>query len=1144
MAEIRDAQARLSAASTFDRNVVVTAGAGTGKTTLLVDRLVHLIVKSPDPVPMPDIVALTFMIKAANEIKVRLQERLLELASGSGSAAALLERYRLSAEDLAARAQAAVLEVERSQIGTIHSFAAHLLRLYPVEAGVDPRFEPDEGVGFDEHFQREWERWLDDELGAAGSRHGIWKKVLRRTGVAELCELARALVKDLVPLDTLEQQINDSSLSAPVRAWLQDKRARATELSTAYLEDGKEPRQVERLLSAACGVFDLALARGVPGLRMVDGETAALLMDKSAGSKPPVGWDKPDFEEATRIIQTARAVLRADHEYFRDALTVLRPFAEDCRRRFLEAGYITFDGLLARARNLLRDHPGIRERLKRHFKAILVDEFQDTDPVQYEIILFLCERHGRCASDWQDVKLEPGKLFIVGDPKQSIFAFRRADIEAFQAVTGRLIEQGGLPLTLTTNFRSHASILSPVNGLFGRLLAGGRGPQPPYHPLDPQPDRGTGASTQGVALRLVAPEHGEEEDDELSAEQAARAEAEALARWLKNDVIGKETLTMRGRPPRKVEPGDVALLFRTFTPSRDYLEALRRHGLSYVAEGEKHFYRRQEVIDFVNLLRCIRHPDDRVALAGVLRSALGALTDRELAELAALDALDYRGSTAGVGGASAGPPPTINDALQRHPKAAHVRRLYAELDALHRDCPGRPLADALDLVLARLPLVELAAASLHGEQAAANLWKVRYLAEDLAGDPAMTLSAFVKLLAVRIDDPPEESESGLAEESLEAVRVMTIHKAKGLEFPIVVLVGMHAGTLGQRPLIQVQHDWSTDVAGIRLGPAGTLGGEFASEKLEARTVAEHRRLLYVAMTRAKERLVLSGALTGRSSSGNFLSLLREVLGDAVGNREAAELSVGEGRITQTILAADEGRPRERAAKPRTSRLSDDTSSFESRWNAREPRWAACREQRAFMTPSRVEGGPAQSGAPPTPTLASAARAASIGVLVHKCLEHWNYRDNVDALLENCASVCKSEPYLLDDVRAVLRTFASSAAYAELKQATILGREIPFIMPWPGPPSTMMMEGRIDLLYERGGEVWIADYKTDNLTEADIAGRAEQYRPQGTIYLEAVRAALGRRPAGFKLVFLRLGKTFPLVGVGGASAGPPPTQVGS
>lgn len=1132
-AEIPDLQARTLSATTFDRNVVVTAGAGTGKTTLLVDRLVHLIVKSPDPVPLSQVVALTFMDKAANEIKIRLQERLLELVAKPAAADALLERYHRSSAELAKLAEAAVLEVERSQIGTIHSFAAHLLRLYPVEAGVDPGFEPDKGVGFEEHFRREWEEWLDDELGIGGSRHEVWKRVLRRIGVAELRELAHALVNDLVPLEVLAGQVHDPPLSPPLRAWLEDKRRRANELATTYLEEGKEPRQVERLLEAARSVFESALARGVPGLKAVHEETAALLEDKSAGTKPPVGWEKRDFDGAVRIIQTAKAVLKTDHDYLGDVLTVLKPFAEDCRRRFLEAGSITFDGLLARARDLLRCHPGIRERLTRQFKAILVDEFQDTDPVQYEIILFLCEAAGRSAADWQEVRLEPGKLFIVGDPKQSIFAFRRADIEAFQEVTRRMVEQGALALTLTTNFRSHETILSVVNGLFGLLLIESRGLQPPYHTLDPEPERQTGAGTQGVALRLVASSDEDGEGDDLNAAQAVRAEAESLARWLKTEVIGKEVLTRRDGPPRTVEPGDVALLFRTLTQSREYLEALRRHGLSYVAEGEKHFYRRQEVIDFGNLLRCIQHPDDTVALAGVLRSALGALTDRELFELSALRAFDYRGS---------GP-----SDLNRHPRAAHLRRLYAALESLHRDCPKKPLPDALDLVFERLPILELAAASLHGEQAVANLWKIHDLSEDLVADPAMTLAGFVELLTARIADPPEESESGLAEESREAVRVLSIHKAKGLEFPIVVLVGVQAGTLARRDTIQVHHDWSTDVVGIRLGSTGTLGGVFASEKLEARTVAEYRRLLYVGMTRAKERLVLSGALTGRSGTGNFLSLLREVIGEPVGDQDVSELAAGEGRVAQTILTADEGRPRERAAKERVSWRGDDLQDIEARRRTRTERWEYSRQRLVFLTPSLLEAFP-QS---PTGTAASSAApalAAAVGSLVHKILEDWNYRDKVEVLLEQFDrnSACWQPKgfkgdfeEVLAQARDIVRAFTRSEAYAELRGATILGREVPFMMRWDngehevgvggarraGPPPTLM-EGRIDLLYEKDGQVWVADYKTDRVTESEMADRVESYRPQARIYTEAVRQALGQTPAGFTLIFLRLGKTVP------------------
>jgi ATP-dependent helicase/nuclease subunit A len=1113
MAEIGDREARTRAATTFDRNVVVTASAGTGKTTLLVDRLVHLIVKEPDPVPLPAVVAMTFMEKAASEIKIRLRERLLELIARPDSAADLLERYGCSAVGLKARAETAVQEVERSQIGTIHSFAAHLLRLYPVEAGVDPGFETDEGLGFAEHFSGEWERWLDGELGAGGARHEVWKRVLRQADLLALRELAQALASDLVPLPDLVAQTSDAAFVPVLRTWLQEKKRRATELVAAHQNSGRELRQVEKLLHAAEAVFGAMIERGARAARDVDDETIRLLDGKEVGSKPPSGWDKPDFDDAVRIVETARMLIRTDHDYLRDALTVLAPFAEEFRRKLLDAGLVTFDGLLVHARDLLKRHRSVREKLKRQFKAILVDEFQDTDPVQYEILFFLAERPDGFAAGWREAQLDPGKLFIVGDPKQSIFAFRRADIQAFQDVTGAVIAQGGLPLTLTTNFRSHATILAVVNGVFERLIFQRPGLQPPYDPLAPQPDRRTGSSAQGVDFRLVASSDEGEDGEELSAECGIRAEAEALARWLTTEVIGKAILTERDGSSRAVEPGHVALLFRTFSQSWDYLEALRRHGLAYVAEGEKHFYRRQEVVDFVNLLRAINNPYDTVALVGVLRTALGALTDREIVELAELEMLDYRQGR--------------HPALERHAKGGHLRRLFTVLETLQQDCPRRPLPDAVGIVFERLPILELAAASLHGEQALANLWKIRALAGDLVSNPGMTLAGFVDLLAARIADPPEEPESGLAEESLEAVRVLSIHKSKGLEFPIVVLVGVHGGTQQQYAPIQVHHDWSTGVVGLRMGPLSTLGGVYIAEKLQDRTAAERRRLLYVGMTRARERLVLSGALTRRPASGNFLGLLREgVGGEGVGRPDVPVLAAKEGQIAQAILPADEGRPRGSARKQSAPKPAFDLSSFQAGWQARVDRHAVRCAGSAALTPT--------TSIKPSPP----DRAMVVGSLFHKVMENWSYNENTQVLLETCQGLIErwlpdewqhDREEILEEIRAMLGVLVRSEAYAELSGTVILGREVPFLgaVTQEGGTHTSIMEGRIDLIYEKDGGVWIADFKTDRVLDTEIAGRVDAYRCQAAIYTEAVRRAIGRRPRGFNLIFVRSGQTVPV-----------------
>ncbi|TLY39910.1 MAG: hypothetical protein E6K59_11590 [Nitrospirae bacterium] len=840
MTVMRDEQARFLAATTFDRNVVVTASAGTGKTTLLITRLMHLLVKSPEATPLSQVVALTFMNKAATEIKIRLRECLESVLAPDDSLAAreLWDRYRLSAADLRTRyhfsadelqdrVEAALGELENSQIGTIHSFAAHLLRLYPLEAGVDPRFTPDEEFVFDDFFTREWREWLDGELGGAGGRQESWKRVLRATDLAGLELFAKALVNDLIPLDALKNQLG-GELAPTLRSWLQQKQQRARELMPASRDEGRKLRQLETLLAAAGRLFGHVLSGGPAGMGELDAELRTLLEQKDGGAKPPAGWSEEEFAEASGLVRTAKAVIETDHAFFGDLLELLEPFAARCRRRFLDAGYVRFDGLLARARDLLKTHPHVRARLKRQFKAILVDEFQDTDPVQYEILLFLAEHEDRLAETWPSVLLHPGKLFIVGDPKQSIFAFRRADIEAFQRVRQMVEDQDGLPLTLTRNFRSHGTILAAVNQVFDRLIRERPGLQPRYDPLEADPDRKTGAQTQGVELRLVTPALHGEEPATLSAEEGVEAEAEAVARWLKQEVIGKEVLIERDGRRRPVDPGDVALLFRTFTQSWEYLGALRRHGLPYVAEGERHFYQRQEVIDLVNLVCCVQNPHDQVALLGLLRSAVGALTDREVMELVAQGPLDYRGN---------GP-----SGLDAHPKAAYLKSLYAVLASLHRDCPLRPLPDALDLIFERLPVLELAAASSHGEQAVANLWKVRALADDLVAQPGMTLAGFVELLKARLADPPDESESGLAEEtSREAVRIMSVHKAKGLEFPIVILVGLQAGTKPPYEPIQVQQDWSTGTLGLRLGDHCAFRGPDATAESRQFPGLDHGR---------------------------------------------------------------------------------------------------------------------------------------------------------------------------------------------------------------------------------------------------------------------------------------------------------------
>ncbi len=249
---IPDAQVRRLAETTFDRNVVVVAGAGTGKTTLLVNRLVHLVVREPNPADITRIVALTFTNKAATEMKVRLRARLKALLSpepldcargpesldpealdgpvegqqrattdpGAVRVENLRERYGLSSDEIDKRARAALHDLEKAQIGTLHSFAAHLLRLYPLESGVDPAFETDDdGLRFEEHFATQWELWLDSELGTNGSDHARWRRLLDDVGLEQIREVAYALRSELIPIEELNRQAGADALAPALRDW-------------------------------------------------------------------------------------------------------------------------------------------------------------------------------------------------------------------------------------------------------------------------------------------------------------------------------------------------------------------------------------------------------------------------------------------------------------------------------------------------------------------------------------------------------------------------------------------------------------------------------------------------------------------------------------------------------------------------------------------------------------------------------------------------------------------------------------------------------------------------------------------------------------------------------------------------------------
>ena len=1131
MTPLSDQRARERAATVMDRNVVVTAGAGTGKTTLLVDRLTHLLFRRPDPLPIGGIVALTFTNKAANEMKLRLHDRLrlwvtMDPSDPSGAPglrreceqmADIQARYGLERSRLRELAQAALRDLEKSQLGTIHSFAAHLLRLYPQQSGVDPEFVEDDGSRFADHVEREWRLWLDEELAPDGAGHAAWRAALTHLSIEEIRELAVCLCSELVPLDALSESLawEQSGGAAPevIRRWARRLRDQASGLRLSH----QKTNTVERMLDAAMARLELWAEEG-----RLSADARALPPDLDRTVPPKTtSWTKEDHAAAKAVIETTKRLVQADLSPLAPLLARLVGFAGTCRQRFVDGGCVSFDGLLARARDLLRDHPEVRRALKHQFRAILVDEFQDTDPVQYELVLFLAEAEDRDAPRWPEVRLEPGKLFVVGDPKQSIYAFRRADMEAYdRVIDGVVLADGafGEPLVLQTNFRSHADLLAPVNACFSRLFPADalKGLQPKNEPLVPVPSAAANPH-EGLLVRLVRPR-----ELEADAETATRCEAESLAHWLSEEVLGRRQL-QEGDVSVTVKPRHVGILLRTLTVAREYVEALRRHHIPYVTEGEKHFFERQEVIDLGNLLCACLTPHDQIALAAVLRSALGGLTDRELEQLVSAGRLDFRRD----------PPAGLPSA----------ERLYRLLRDLHQRLPRLPVMEGLEYLFDRVPVMELAAAWQDGEQAVANVKKLRTLLIQAGEQPGASWRTVVRRLRGWFLDRPDEAESPLAEEGTEAldqegaVRVLSIHKAKGLEFPMVILAGLHRGTDRREDRITVHQDWSTGLVGVQVGAWRTVGAVYLGAKLSERQRAEERRVLYVAMTRAKRRLVLSAGLpTTRSSrSEGGLALVSEGWGVELSECRPGPIQVGGVSVPVEVAVGDDLPLTRSGHDAAWDAETAVTAEQDARWDAREARCATAHGVPRFLTATGLQAGRAgpQAGDHVDGGFEQSRGGPQIGILVHRLLEGWDFTRGIEQLEDESGKrwLTAVDRPTADELRLILDSFVRSAVYPELQRAEILGREVPFVIPYQAAspdasrltPAASVLEGVIDLLYRLDGRLWIADYKTDWVEGAEVRARAEMYRPQAEAYQAGVRAALGVPSVGVQLLFLRAGQ---------------------
>ena len=854
-----DASARKTIADALDDTLVVEAAAGTGKTTELVGRIVRILASRRACVD--NIVAVTFTEKAAGELKLRLREALDEARTQAAGA----ERDALNE---------ALQSLEEAHVSTIHGFCAELIRERPVEARVDPLFAVLTEPQAERLFEHAFGGWIQEQLKdpSEGIRRALRRSVWRGFGETAREETAidrlrRAAWELTSWRDFTAPWTRPDFDRIPAIAALVDELqafAAMTEgpsyaKDTLYLDTAPARHLGAEIQIQQEGVRDRAGDYDYDGweARLVDLSRdrafSRVRHGRGPGYKP--GVTRHRVIEGYDALRAKLDQLRFDADADLAArLQTELPGAIDAYEALkARTGALDFLDLLLKARDLVRGNASVRRGFQRRFTHIFVDEFQDTDPLQAEILLLLAASDPD-ATDWRSVVPIAGRLFIVGDPKQSIYRFRRADVAIYRDVCARLVAAGAKHVKLTTSFRSVPAIQAFVNAAFAPVMDGDAATlQADYVPLTPYRDRLAG---QPAIVALPVPEpYGTRNVSAIRIEQSLPDAVGAFVEWLVEQSGWK---VEGGRP---VEARDVCILFRRFLSfgedvTQPYVRALEARGVRHVLVGGKTFHNREEVETIRAALSAVEWPDDELSVFAALRGALFAIGDEELLEWKhrfggfhpfRIPNLEHPASDLHAPTSDLHAPTSGLSHLQ--PIADALRALQT----LHRRRNYRPVAETVQSLLTETRAHVGIVLRTAGEQALANVLHVAQLAREYEAGGGLSFRGFVDELTVAAETA-HAGEAPILEEGSDGVRLMTVHKAKGLEFPLVILADLTCKLA--RADAGRWLDPGSNRCALKLGGWSPVDLILHGNEEVARDRAEAQRLTYVAATRARDLLVV------------------------------------------------------------------------------------------------------------------------------------------------------------------------------------------------------------------------------------------------------------------------------------------------
>ena len=1066
----------------------VDAGAGSGKTRVLVERMVHLL--DQRSTGLDEIVAITFTEKAAAEMKERLRKAFRARAPQED--AVEMSRWR----DLERR-------VDSARISTIHSFCAGLLRENALRLGLDPDFavlaDADAVLMTHEVAIGALHQLLG--IGDAAAMHLAGEVPLSQlTESIETMLRHRSLVERIAarwPIDSPDalqarwKQDVEQERQRWVRALQRSPRLRNFRAQLAAFDGTclkeKDAREVLRRVMLD-GLQAIEAAPDTP----TAGQAIARIASQSARGTRACNWNSPETVRELKALQEAlkrwlaqqfpALDLDPEAEAQSARLTcglyaVYGKAADALDRAKRAANALDFDDLILGALHVLRAYPDLRERIARGMRFLLVDEFQDTDGVQLEIARLL-----------SDHPAGPD-LFIVGDAKQSIYLFRGAEVEVFHQERDRADKT----IRMDRNFRSLPDVLGFVNEFFvaSGLLEGVE----PYRPLVPHRKA---AKESRIAFLIPEMQPGAKTAD------YRRHEATLIAHHIAALCKGKPPLRLHldgSATARTATFGDMAVLFRSLSDVFLYEEAFRRARIPYALVAGAGFYRRQEVLDILNLLRIIDDPWDEAALLGFLRGPIAGLSDESILRLA------QAGGLAAVFNAA-----IVPERLEEPDSLAAARALVAALRAQVQ----QPLPAFLAHVLGVTGYEALLLSQYMGVQKTANVRKLVKLAKDFVQQRPRSLRAFIQYVDAIGSQEIREAEARLQPEGIGAVTLMTIHSAKGLEFPIVFVPDLSRGVKvagGDHLVLHRDLGMALKVINRRGQVASSTIGQVMAKRHRDEAMAEHARLLYVALTRAQDYLVLSGAPSPDKASwlaalDEQYRLFEKTDGDTIAGDSWRAVVQRSGRVDQKIS----GGPVAHTVPP--------PEAFERRIRGIE---AAAASRKTFPVSALLDhmaGGFDEHEERGLETDRPGASVHSVsalawGSLVHRVFERWDFRNSVlpdlDQLVRDAGLGLQHHNKLVADLQRMVQQFLETPLAARLAQDNHLQREVPFYL----NAGTAVISGTIDALLSDGT---LIDYKTGVFDQQ----RHARYEWQLLLYAAAVRRLYRHQPRQGLLCYVEAG----------------------